>query len=44
MADVKSKFLTAAEGIVRAEAAARALDRLERIDHVAEIDAVVVQA
>ncbi|MGH3169025.1 MAG: MmgE/PrpD family protein [Trebonia sp.] len=39
MADVKSKFLTAAEGIVPAAAAARALDRLERIDEVPAIDA-----
>lgn len=39
MADVRAKFLTAAEGILPDEAATLALDRLERIDEVPEIDA-----
>jgi 2-methylcitrate dehydratase PrpD len=39
MADVRAKFATAAEGIGPAEVAARALDRLERIDEVPQIDA-----
>jgi 2-methylcitrate dehydratase PrpD len=44
MADVRSKFLTAAEGILPDEAARRALDRLERIDEVQRIDAELVGA
>jgi hypothetical protein len=39
MADVRAKFLTAAQGILPDEAAARALDRLERIDELTRIDA-----
>jgi 2-methylcitrate dehydratase PrpD len=39
MADVRAKFLTAAQGILPDEAAARALDRLERIDELPGIDA-----
>jgi 2-methylcitrate dehydratase PrpD len=39
MADVRAKFLTAAQGILPDETAARALDRLERIDELPGIDA-----
>jgi aconitate decarboxylase len=39
MADVRAKFLAAAEGILPAHAAKSALDRLERIDEVERVDA-----
>jgi 2-methylcitrate dehydratase PrpD len=39
MADVRAKFLTAAEGILPGEAAARAVDRLARIDELLQVDA-----
>jgi 2-methylcitrate dehydratase PrpD len=44
MADVRSKFLTAAEGILPSDVAESALDRLERIDEVPRIDAELVGA
>jgi hypothetical protein len=39
MADVRAKFLTAAEGILPDDQAALALDRLARIDELSGIDA-----
>jgi 2-methylcitrate dehydratase PrpD len=44
MADVRSKFLAAADGVLPAGRAAAALDRLERIDELPRIDAELVGA
>jgi 2-methylcitrate dehydratase PrpD len=44
MADVRSKFLAAADGVLTADRAAAALDRLERIDELPRIDAELVGA
>jgi 2-methylcitrate dehydratase PrpD len=44
MADVRSKFLAAADGVLPPERAAAALDRLERIDELPRIDAELVGA
>jgi 2-methylcitrate dehydratase PrpD len=44
MADVRSKFLAAADGVLPGDRAAAALDRLERIDELPRIDAGLLGA
>jgi 2-methylcitrate dehydratase PrpD len=44
MADVRSKFLAAADGVLPEDRATAALDRLERIDELPHIDAELVGA
>jgi 2-methylcitrate dehydratase PrpD len=44
MADVRSKFLAAADGVLAEDRATAALDRLERIDELPRIDAELVGA
>jgi 2-methylcitrate dehydratase PrpD len=44
MADVRSKFLAAAAGVLPDDAAALALGRLERIDELPSIDGALVGA
>ena len=44
MADVRSKFLAAAAGVLPDDAAAMALSRLERIDELPSIDGALVGA